>query len=67
MDLAQNVTIEPEEEEEETAFSTFLRPAAEMPSYDEDQMKNGLDKKWRERMTKLFRQAGSGAAKPERS
>lgn len=54
MENERNVTIEPEKDGE-SAFSTFLSAAPEMPIFSDAELAKGLDRRWRRRTAKLFR------------
>lgn len=54
MDFERNVTITPDKDGE-SAFSTFLSAAAEMPIFTDAELAKGLDRRWRRRTSKLLR------------
>ncbi|MGN6202221.1 MAG: hypothetical protein ACTHNY_07440 [Solirubrobacterales bacterium] len=54
VEVAQEVPIQAEKDED-SAFSTFLSPAPEMPSFTADELAKSLDKRWQRRTASLFR------------
>lgn len=62
METAQNIVVEPENEDVQAGFATFLGAALEMPRFADEELNEGLSQEWRDQISELFREAEARSA-----